>query len=58
MVILNYLFARNITKEVVTLGLQEGGDTLGRRSGGKAEKIKYHVLNRFHGTPPAPGFKR
>ena len=49
------LSIRNITKGVVTLGLQEGGNSLGQRSGGKTAKIKYHVLNQIHRTPPAPG---
>jgi hypothetical protein len=31
---------RNITKEVVALGLQEGGNSTGRRTGGEAEKSK------------------
>ncbi len=44
MLILNYVLAASIWG-VVTIGLQEGGKALGRRSGGKAVRIKYHVRN-------------
>jgi hypothetical protein len=43
------------SKRFVTLGLQEGGKRVGRRSGGRSSKNKYHVLKHIHRTTSCSG---